>query len=42
MAPTEPSRPKNAATHDNHTEDTFPKLLLRNVERFGDKVAIRE
>ena len=42
MAPTEPSRPTNGGAHLDPTEDTFPKLLLRNVKRFGDKVAIRE
>ena len=42
MAPTEPSQPTNGSAHLDPTGDTFPKLLLRNVERFGDKVAIRE
>jgi long-chain acyl-CoA synthetase len=42
MAPTELSQPTNGSAHLDPTGDTFPKLLLRNVERFGDKVAIRE
>ena len=42
MAPTELSQPTNGIAHLDPTGDTFPKLLLRNVERFGDKVAIRE
>jgi long-chain acyl-CoA synthetase len=42
MAPTELSQPTNGSAHLDPAGDTFPKLLLRNVERFGDKVAIRE
>ena len=37
----EPARPTARASLDPAL-DTFPKLLLRNVERFPDKVAIRE
>ena len=42
MALPEPSKPANGSAHLDPAGDTFPKLLLRNVERFGDKVAIRE
>jgi long-chain acyl-CoA synthetase len=42
MAPTEPMRATSGGAARDPAGDTFPKLVLGNVERFGDKVAIRE
>jgi long-chain acyl-CoA synthetase len=42
MASTEPMRATSGGPDLDPAGDTFPKLVLGNVERFGDKVAIRE
>ena len=42
MVPTEPMRATSGGTALDPAGDSFPKLVLANVERFGDKVAIRE
>src|SRR5262245_7564328 len=42
MSLTERGRAALATADLDPVGNTFPKLLLQNVERFGDKVAIRE
>ncbi|MGH7357689.1 MAG: AMP-binding protein, partial [Candidatus Rokuibacteriota bacterium] len=42
MTPPRPGAASDGARGLDPGLDTFPKLLLRNVERFPDKVAIRE